>query len=595
MLLRATRDGLLQNWNHQCAECHVTDVRKGYVAATGDVRHANGRGRRAECEACHGPGSRHAERARRPATDGARPTDSGLLAQLSASTRMAFAFNGNDPIAHPQGSAPPAPAATTAAAHREVEACGQCHARRGTLLAQHEYGKPLADTHRVALLEPSLYFADGQMQDEVFNYGSFLQSRMGRRRCDARALPRTALRRLRAEDAVCAQCHQAATFDTPQHRGHAGSTAATQCTTCHMPARTYMVVDPRHDHGFRRPNPPQSAAVGAPARSARPSANAAMRAGQRLRSRAGTGRARIRADLRGRCRRRAAGPAARCAAPERSRATRQPPIVRASALRELNAWAAPPLVPLLRATLLDPDPLVREAAAAWLEIVSWTGGSPRVPGRCRIRCAACGSRPCGRSPRWASRPGPHRSRPGSSAALEEYRASLQIDADRVEGQGRARIARDVGRRCRQSGSAPAGRIATRSRLGPGGHQSGGPHACHRPHAQGEQVLRAADRLDVSRAAARTRPASCAHGSCERRAHGPRTRHDTGPRRTSFRLRARSGAARSAVSRRRHCRLEAPSPANLEALAAWHAERGDSPAAGAGGGAGALAARQTSLV
>ena len=61
-------DGLLQNWNHQCAECHVTDVRKGYVVATDtfDTRMAEAR---VGCEACHGPGSRHAERARRPAAD----------------------------------------------------------------------------------------------------------------------------------------------------------------------------------------------------------------------------------------------------------------------------------------------------------------------------------------------------------------------------------------------------------------------------------------------------------------------------------------------------------------------------------------------
>ena len=39
-------------------------------------------------------------------------------------------------------------------------------------------GRPILDTHRGALLEERLYHADGQILDEVYEYGSFLQSRM---------------------------------------------------------------------------------------------------------------------------------------------------------------------------------------------------------------------------------------------------------------------------------------------------------------------------------------------------------------------------------------------------------------------------------
>lgn len=42
----------------------------------------------------------------------------------------------------------------------------------------YEYGKPLADTHSLALLDEHLYFSDGQIKDEVYVYGSFIQSRM---------------------------------------------------------------------------------------------------------------------------------------------------------------------------------------------------------------------------------------------------------------------------------------------------------------------------------------------------------------------------------------------------------------------------------
>ncbi|MGC4003763.1 MAG: multiheme c-type cytochrome [Pirellulales bacterium] len=52
--------GHLQTWNHMCAECHSTDVHRNYDAkkntyATSYSEVAVG------CEACHGPGSLHAE------------------------------------------------------------------------------------------------------------------------------------------------------------------------------------------------------------------------------------------------------------------------------------------------------------------------------------------------------------------------------------------------------------------------------------------------------------------------------------------------------------------------------------------------------
>ena len=62
--------------------------------------------------------------------------------------------------------------------HVEVETCGRCHSRRGIVSEDYVCGRPLLDTHRPALLDERLYHADGQIQDEVYEYGSFLQSRM---------------------------------------------------------------------------------------------------------------------------------------------------------------------------------------------------------------------------------------------------------------------------------------------------------------------------------------------------------------------------------------------------------------------------------
>ena len=47
-----------QNWNFMCADCHSTDVRKNYDAATNTFETAWSE-INVGCEACHGPGSAH--------------------------------------------------------------------------------------------------------------------------------------------------------------------------------------------------------------------------------------------------------------------------------------------------------------------------------------------------------------------------------------------------------------------------------------------------------------------------------------------------------------------------------------------------------
>jgi predicted CXXCH cytochrome family protein len=127
------------------------------------------------------------------------------------------------------------------------------------------YGQALLDTHVPALLEPGLYHADGQILGEVYEYGSFVQSRMHRAgvTCSDCHDPHGAT--LRAPgDTVCAQCHLPARFATPAHHHHQAASEAARCVSCHMAARTYMIVDPRRDHSFRVPRPDLSVALGTP-------------------------------------------------------------------------------------------------------------------------------------------------------------------------------------------------------------------------------------------------------------------------------------------------------------------------------------------
>jgi predicted CXXCH cytochrome family protein len=146
-----------------------------------------------------------------------------------------------------------------------VETCGRCHARRAQVWSDYEPGQPLAQAYRVAFLEASLYHADGQMREEVYEYGSFLQSKMYHAgvTCSDCHDPHSAQLRT-SGNAVCAQCHLSAKYDGSQHHFHPAHTEAAQCVSCHMMQRVYMGVDGRRDHSFRVPRPDLSVTLGTP-------------------------------------------------------------------------------------------------------------------------------------------------------------------------------------------------------------------------------------------------------------------------------------------------------------------------------------------
>jgi Flp pilus assembly protein TadD len=148
---------------------------------------------------------------------------------------------------------------------QQPEACGRCHSRRGIMTPEYEYGEPLAHTHMLALLDENLYFADGQILDEVYVYGSFVQSKMYQAgvTCTDCHNPHSAKLVGGANpNDVCAQCHLPTKFAVAEHAAHMPEQAA--CVDCHMTSRTYMVVDDRRDHSFRIPRPDLTASVGTP-------------------------------------------------------------------------------------------------------------------------------------------------------------------------------------------------------------------------------------------------------------------------------------------------------------------------------------------
>jgi Flp pilus assembly protein TadD len=247
---------LEQNWNFMCAECHSTDVKKNYDASTKTYQ-TTWSEINVACEACHGAASEHVRWAREhPNHLVGLVRNDGLLAHYDDRQDASWEMNtstGNSVRSRPRANAD------------ELEMCGRCHARRSELAEDWVPGKPLLNTHRVALLDSGLYSADGQMQDEVYNYGSFLQSRMFHEgvTCSDCHDPHTQkLRRPKQE--VCGICHDLKKYGSTAHHHHREGTPEASCIACHMSVRTYMVVDPRHDHGFRIPRPDESAKYGTP-------------------------------------------------------------------------------------------------------------------------------------------------------------------------------------------------------------------------------------------------------------------------------------------------------------------------------------------
>lgn len=349
--------GLQQNWNFMCAECHSTNLQRNYNPATKSYATSYSE-INVSCETCHGPGSRHVAWAEhKPGGESIDAKTKGLLVLLDERHGVTWSID-------PQtGSAVRStPRKTT----REIETCALCHARRGPIWATITPGAPIGDSHRVSLLEDQLYYPDGQIRDEVYEYGSFLQSKMFANGVTCSDCHDPHSLKLRAEgNGVCEQCHAPDKFATTAHHHHQERSAGAQCVACHMPTRTYMVVDPRRDHSFRIPRPDQSAALGTPsACNGCHTDKSSQWSAEQIKSWYGTPKPgfqqfgeTLHAGSRG-------APGARVQLLALAEDTSQPGIARASALIRLDRITNQPALETLRKLLRDPDPLVRRAAIA---------------------------------------------------------------------------------------------------------------------------------------------------------------------------------------------------------------------------------------
>jgi predicted CXXCH cytochrome family protein len=348
-----------QTWNYQCADCHTTDLKKNFDLSANKYA-TTWASLGVTCESCHGPGSRHVAWAQTnpsPASgDKSGQYDKalmGLQAWLKATDRGQWEM---DPAT---GTA----RRTEPLASTQINACAPCHSRRHLLVKGLAPDAPFLDAAIPGLLVPGQFHADGQIDGEVFEYDSFLQSAMHRAGvvCSNCHEPHTAKLRLEG-NALCAQCHLPEKFDVTTHHKHLTNSPGAQCVNCHMPTKNYMVVHDRRDHSIRVPRPDLSVSIGTPNactqchadRSAEWAAKAVAQwypNGRQTTSHYGT-----------------ALHAGRSGAVDAERQLdqlildkSQPAIARASGLSLLGSYMSPASETAIKAAIADPDPLVRMA------------------------------------------------------------------------------------------------------------------------------------------------------------------------------------------------------------------------------------------
>ncbi|WP_444901774.1 multiheme c-type cytochrome [Microbulbifer sp. SSSA007] len=243
--------GINQNWNFMCADCHSTKLQKNYDLNTDSFK-TSWSEINVACESCHGSASKHLEWAENKQL---KIKNFGFPVELHSVRATNWEMDHESGIAKNKVSKK----------NQELQTCAQCHSRRTTFFPGAKAGSQFLDHYNPALLLPPLYHIDGQINEEVYVYGSFLQSKMYAAgvTCSNCHEPHS-LQLRSSSDGVCSQCHLPEKFAQVDHHLHPVNSSGARCVNCHMPSKNYMQVDSRRDHSFRIPRPDLSDKLNTP-------------------------------------------------------------------------------------------------------------------------------------------------------------------------------------------------------------------------------------------------------------------------------------------------------------------------------------------
>ncbi|WP_440876702.1 multiheme c-type cytochrome [Thalassotalea sp. PLHSN55] len=229
----------LQNWNGMCADCHSDGLQRNYNVEN-DTFNTSWKGINVGCLSCHGDKNTPHEKAKTAKHD-----------VLNAE--------------HPTGQWIKAIGDKTASWHGKkrdntfMDNCFACHSLRSPLTDGFKPNVAFLDQFTPQTLAPPMYFADGQIKEEVYVYGSFLQSKMYKAGVNCLDCHDQHTMKVKVQgNGLCLQCHDANSYNEEKHVKHATGSEGAQCVNCHMPESRYMGVDDRRDHSFKIPRPDHS-------------------------------------------------------------------------------------------------------------------------------------------------------------------------------------------------------------------------------------------------------------------------------------------------------------------------------------------------
>jgi predicted CXXCH cytochrome family protein len=234
----------LQNWNGMCADCHSEGLKRNYASDndTFDTKFDN---INVGCVSCHGQMPKHSN---------ASPAES--ISENNLAAKGFWQRELQRRTATWQGPARD---------NSFMDSCFACHALRAPLTDGFTADNAFLDQFSPQLLLTPMYHADGQIKEEVYVYGSFLQSKMFANGVNCLDCHDSHTLKLKIQgNGLCLQCHSANTFNVESHLHHQADSEGAQCVNCHMPTQTYMGVDKRRDHSFKIPRPQLSATFDTP-------------------------------------------------------------------------------------------------------------------------------------------------------------------------------------------------------------------------------------------------------------------------------------------------------------------------------------------
>ena len=241
----------LQNWNGMCADCHSDGLVRNYNSDKNSFS-SQFDNINVGCLSCHGDMSNHAQQVSSP--NAKRNVSADVVSATHPTGQWLRTFD--EKTASWQG------------AKRDntfMDGCFACHSLRSPLTDGIEVNKPFLDQFTPSLPTAPNYHADGQIKEEVYVYGSFLQSKMFAQGVNCLDCHDKHTMKIKIPgNGLCLQCHGGEVYNVKTHHQHDEKSAGAQCVNCHMPENRYMGVDDRRDHSFKIPQPHLSNQFGTP-------------------------------------------------------------------------------------------------------------------------------------------------------------------------------------------------------------------------------------------------------------------------------------------------------------------------------------------